>query len=568
MPGVMPGVMPGEVTPSLVVVDPNGRRARVPLATLPFRMGRAPDCQLVLRDSRVSRNHAQIVRADGRYVLEDLGSLHGVWVNGERIAKTLALEGSARIEFGVPDGYEIHFMPSGEDLLRIVAGPSGTPAGPNGGANLEKLRAVLEVARSLQSSFSVNDVLNTVLDAALAVTGAERGFLLLLNIGGELAVRCARSKGGGDLPADDFRIPRRLIQHALESRRDLFSMSFDPAALGAHGPGNTIGDLELRSVVCLPLVHVKLGNAAATQALSVARANAGVLYMDSRAGSVDLAGGNRELLQTLAIDASTVLENARLIEEERARQRIEEELDMARRMQQSLLPRKLPAEGWFAVSGSSEPSHQVGGDYFDAAALGPETWSVVVADVSGKGVSSALLASFLQGAFLSAAGPADISEVLARINAFLCDRAEHGKYATIFYSALDASGRLTYANAGHCPPLLLRAGGAIERLESTSMPVGLMEATKFGLAHRDLESGDRIVLYTDGITDATNEAGEFFGRAGLLKAIRGVPGADFSTLHRAIQKAVNEFTAGAEQSDDMTLVVMEYRGVGLNDYDV
>ncbi len=554
-----PDAVPGPGAASLVVVDPNGRRARVPLTPLPFRMGRAPDSQLVLRDSRVSRNHAQIVRADGHYVLEDLGSLHGVWVNGERIARTLTLEGSARIEFGVPDGYEIHFMPSGEDLLRLVAGPPGSQPG-HGGANLEKLRAVLEVARSLQSSFSVDDVLNTVLDAALAVTGAERGFLLLLDTGGELNVRRARSKAGGDLPPDDLRIPRRLIQHALESRKDLFSMSFDPSALEAHGPGNTIGDLELRSVVCLPLVHVKLGNSGATQALSVARASAGVLYMDSRAGSMDLAGGNQELLQTLAIDASTVLENARLIEEERARERIEEELGVARRIQQSLLPRSLPTDGWCVISGSSEPSHQVGGDYFDAVAVGPETWSMVVADVSGKGVSSALLASFLQGAFLSASGTADISEVLARINRFLSERADNGKYATIFYSRLDISGRLTYANAGHCAPLLVRARGSIERLEATSMPVGLVATTKFGIAHRDLEPGDRIVLYTDGVTDAANEAGEFFGRAGLLKAIRDADGADCVTMHRAIQRAVMEFTAGAEQSDDMTLLVVQYQG--------
>ena len=528
-------------------------------------MGRAPDSQLVLRDSRVSRNHARIVRKDGHYLLEDLDSLHGVWVNGERIEKTRALGSPARIEFGVPDGYEILFTPSEKEMLRLAANPlavSAEHASDGSGANLEKLRAVLEVARSLQSSFSVDDVLNTVLDAALAVTSAERGFLLLIEKDGELKVRRARSKAGGDLPADDLRIPRRLIQHALESRNDLFSMSFDPAAFDARAPGNTIGDLELRSVVCLPLVHVKPGNMEATQLLSRARANAGVLYMDSRAGLVDLAGGNRELLQTLAIDASAVLENARQIEEERARQRMEEELDVARRIQQSLLPRKLPEEGWFLVSGSSEASHQVGGDYFDVVAIGPETWSMVVADVSGKGVSSALLASFLQGAFLSASGSIDISEVLARINSFLSERAEYGKYATIFYSTLHVDGSLTYANAGHCAPLLVRANGAIEKLEATSMPVGLAPAGPFELARRNLLAGDRIVLYTDGVTDAACESGAFFGRKGLLKAVREAADADYKTLHRAIQKAVVGFTAGAEQSDDQTLVVVEYRGPG------
>jgi serine phosphatase RsbU (regulator of sigma subunit) len=401
-------------------------------------------------------------------------------------------------------------------------------------------------------------VLNTVVDAALAVTGAERGFLLLFNDAHELQVRSARAGKGGDLATDELRVPRRLIQQALESRKDLFSMSFDPGALDERSPGNTIADLELRSVVCVPLVHVNLSGAA-TQILSTARANAGVLYMDSRMIAVDLAGGNRELLQTLAIEASTVLENARLIEEERSKQRIEEELDVARRIQQSLTPRGLPTEGWFVVCGSSESSHQVGGDYYDVVAIGPGTWSMVVADVSGKGVSSALLASFLQGVFLSASCATDIPEVLARINTFLNDRAEHGKYATMFYSKLDSNGHLSYVNAGHCAPLLMRQAGMIEKLEAACLPVGLMAGASFVLEHRDLVPGDRIVLYTDGLTEAQNNEGEFFGRKRLRQVVERARSAACAELHAAIQKAVADFTDGAEQMDDLTLLVAEYR---------
>ena len=547
---------------ALVVVDPNGRRVRMPLFPFPFRMGRAPDNNLILRDSRVSRNHAQIARSDSNYILEDLGSRHGVWVNGERVENSRRLEASDRIEFGVPDGYQIHFTRTGDEIRKLMARPvaSDTGRSTGGSTNLEKLRAVLEVARSLQSSFSTDDVLNTVLDAALSVTGAERGFLLLFDEENELQLRSARSAGGRDLPADELRVPRRLIRQALESRRDLFSMSFDPSAADGQSPGNTITDLELRSVVCVPLVRVNLSGAGATQMLSASTANAGVLYMDSKVTAVDLAGGNRELLQTLAIEASTVLENARLIEEQRAKQRIEEELDVARRIQHSLMPRHLPQEGWFVVCGSSESSHQVGGDYYDVVAIGPETWSLVVADVSGKGVSSALLASFLQGAFLSASSTTDIPEVLSRINTFLSDRSEHGKYATMFYSKLDSAGRLTYANAGHCPSLLVRMTGEIEKLEATSMPVGLMPGAAFELDHRNLEPGDRIVLYTDGVTEAQNDAGDFFGRKRLREAVQKAGNVNCADLHAAIQKAILDFTAGAEQADDLTLVVVEYRG--------
>jgi phosphoserine phosphatase RsbU/P len=549
---------PTEASAALVVVDPNGRRHRAALASFPFRIGRAADNHLVLRDSRVSRNHAQILFDGCQFVIEDLGSLHGVWVNGDRVDGRRPLDGSESIEFGVPDGYRLHFTRSRDELQKLLARPLPSDTSRSGGANLEKLRAVLEVARSLQSSFSVDDVLNTLVDAALAVTGAERGFLLLFDGAHELKTRSARSHGGRDLPASDLRIPCRLIQQALEERRDLFYMSFDPAALEC-APGNTISVLELRSVACIPLVRINLRRAD-TQPLPESAANLGVLYMDSRGGSVDLAGGNRELLQTLAIEASTVLENARLLEEERVRQRIEEELDLARRIQQSLLPASLPDAGWFRVCGSSEASHQVGGDYFDVAQKSAGCWSLVVADVAGKGVSSALMASFLQGAFLSASGSEPIPELMARINAFLFERSEYGKYATMFYATLDRSGALTYANAAQCTPYLLRKDGEIEAFESTCRPLGLLPEGDFPSEQQQLQAGDRLIVYSDGVTEARNDAGEFFGRKRLRQLVQSVAGESCAAMLANIRDAIAEFTAGAEAEDDITIVVVEYQG--------
>jgi sigma-B regulation protein RsbU (phosphoserine phosphatase) len=564
---------------SLVVIDPNGRRTRIPLFPFPFRIGRGPDNHLVLRDSRVSRNHAQIAHTDGKCVLEDLGSRHGVWVNGGRVNGSVALRGADRVEFGVPDGYQVHYTRPGDEMQKLLSrplppesAPVSTPSSASrpgatrtGTTNLEKLRAVLEVARSLQSSFSVDDVLNTVVDAATSVTGAERGFLLLFDDDHELQVRSGRARGGFDLPPGDLRVPRQLIQQALESRRDLFSMSFDPTALDERSPGNTIADLELRSVCCVPLVRVNLSGDSNTQMITAARSNAGVLYMDSRFTAVDLAGGNRELLQTLAIEASTVLENARLLEEERAKQRIEEELGVARRIQQSLLPQVLPETGWFRVCGSSQATHQVGGDYFDVVSVSKEIWSVVVADVSGKGVSSALLASFLQGAFLGAATGGTIPAVLSRINDFMSERAEHGKYATLFFATIHLDGRVSYANCGHCSPMVVRGPasgtpGEIESLVATSMPVGLIPGAPFCEEHCTLHPGDRIVLYSDGVTEAQNLKAEFFGTDLLRSAITSGVAQDCKGMHDVIRQALKEFTGGAEQSDDITLVVLEYAG--------
>ena len=150
----------------------------------------------------------------------------------------------------------------------------------------------------------------------------------------------ARTRQGATLPASDLRVPRRVIKRALEQRRDLLSMNFDPQGTGEFRPERSVADLELRSVISVPLVRISKVRGDATNVLSTAEETAGVLYMDSRLATADLAGGNRELLQTLAIEASTILENARLLEEERTKQKIEEELEVARTIQQGLLPRQ------------------------------------------------------------------------------------------------------------------------------------------------------------------------------------------------------------------------------------
>ena len=544
---------------SLIVVDPNGHRMRVEIQPIPFKIGRQADSHLILRDSRASRNHAQLVLVNGEYAVEDLGSRHGVYVNGERVERQ-RLHNSDRIEFGVTDSYQLVFALDGAELKRLMEQVPGGQVAPAGvGANLAKLRAVLEVARTLQSSFSTDDVLNSVVDAALTVTGAERGFLLLRD-GEGLAMKVARDKHGKRLAETDLRVPRRIIHRALQLRRELLSMNFDPQATGEVNPEHSVAALDLRSVVCVPLVRIKTGAGQDTSILSSQNDTVGVLYMDSRNLAADLSGGNRELLQTLAIEASTVLENARLLEEEREKQKIDEELSVARAIQQSLLPRHLPVEGWFRACGSSIASHEVGGDYFDVNGVSESCWATVVADVSGKGVSSALLASLLQGAFLTAT---DSSELMVKrvkgLNRFLHERTEGGKYATIFYSLLDRDGRLRYINAGQCAPIIVSTDGRYEYLDATAMPVGILEEAEFTVEERRLGPGDRVVMYTDGVTEAQNLRGEFFGRKQLRELVAAHAADSCAVLHDSILRAVKAFTDTAMQADDITLAVVEYR---------
>src|ERR1035441_7968615 len=375
--------------------------------------------------------------------------------------------------------------------------------------------------------------------------------------------RVARNRRGQNLKETDLRVPRDVIRRALEHRRELLSMNFEPLGAEDTRPENSIADLELRSVICVPLVRIRAGQGDATSVIVTGNETVGVLYMDSRLMVADLAGGNRELLQTLAIEASTVLENARLLQEEQAKHQMEDELRLARTIQQSLLPGKLPGEGWLRASGSSLASHEVGGDYYDVMRVSAHCWSAVVADVSGKGVASALLASLLQGALITVTEhPEAMGHRMERLNRFLLDRTGGEKYATVFYCLLHEDGRMYYVNAAHCPPMVVRANGERLELEASGMPVGLLETAEFAVVEQRLAPGDKIVIYSDGVTEAQNLEKGFFGKRRLLEVVEAHAGHSCGAIHDAIQEAVAAFTEGAAQSDDITLVVLEFRGTG------
>src|ERR1700736_1917257 len=233
---------------SLIVVDPSGHRSTVTIQAHPFRIGRQAGNQVVMRDNRASRVHLEMVVEQGEYWIEDLKSRHGTFVNGAKIQRH-KLKEEDRIDFG-PDSYQLIFVAPGDGVTRLL---SHFAANEKGAGKLGKLKAVMEVARALQTSLSSQDVLSAVVDAALAVTGAERGFLLLRTEDG-LETKVARDNAGGQLTEGDLQVPRRLIHKALHQRRELLSMNFDQAEAGGVKPEHSAADLDLRSVVCVPLV--------------------------------------------------------------------------------------------------------------------------------------------------------------------------------------------------------------------------------------------------------------------------------------------------------------------------
>ncbi|MBM3737948.1 MAG: FHA domain-containing protein [Acidobacteria bacterium] len=512
----------------LSVFDPGGQGSRVAIKASPFLIGRQTGNHLVLRDNRVSRVHARILNEGGAFFLEDAQSRNGTFLNGRQITQPTVLAEGDSIEFGVEEGYRLVFEPREDTagVARLAEHLHGT--------SMSKLRALTEVARAVHGALSMEEVLEAVVEAALSVTGCSRGFLFLAR-GAELDLRVSRNGSVDALSGNDHAV----IQRALNNPREAMQAA-------SHG-------------IAVPLVKVRPASSQETMYAPLS-APVGVLYLDSDDDAVSTAAGGHEILQTLALEAASVIENARLIEQERVKLRQDEELRIARDIQRTLLPAACPQSGWFRAAASSSPSLQVGGDYYDVLQRGPDLWVFVMADVSGKGVSSALMAALLQGALIAAPGdPEGISQLLARINAYIYERAEGAKYATLFYGAMHRSGSLYWCSAGHGQASLVLPDGRVKALMPPALPVGMLDVGEFGVTGENLVSGAKVVVYSDGISDAENPRGEAFGMARVNACLRAGAGESCGELHARLDREVRVFADGVPHRDDMTILIGEYR---------
>jgi sigma-B regulation protein RsbU (phosphoserine phosphatase) len=221
----------------------------------------------------------------------------------------------------------------------------------------------------------------------------------------------------------------------------------------------------------------------------------------------------------------------------------------------------LPHEGWFVARGKSESCFEVGGDYYDVIQIAPDRWGAVLADVSGKGVSAALLTSLLQGAFFSIYGSAsDLSAGVARLNRYILDRSRNARFATVFWCVVEQDGRTSWINAGHCPAIVVRASGPVETLDPTTLPLGVMPDADLTARETHLRPGDRVVIYSDGVSEAMNTQNELFGEERILEVIHRNGAGGVETLFQSLHAAVVDFVGGAAQKDDMTLLVVGYQG--------
>lgn len=550
---------------SLEVIAPDSSREFVTVAESPFNMGRGSDGDNLLQfsDGRISRKCAAIVKNGSGYRLEDRGNRYGLYVNGSRVQQK-ALHDGDLITFGVDGSYQVIFhsiapaaSSPGGDVARLLTriGSLSEITGTGSQAGLNKLNLLLEATSLLHSQLPLESVLGTMLDHAISVTHADRGVLIEPEADGALRVHLARGNKGETLPPESLNPSQTAIHQAIDRGTTVITEDLNLAGLDLKAAESIVVQ-GLRAVVAIPLYTTSRATSDTGAPLERGQL-LGVIYLDSRRIAA-FSALDRQILDALGVQAASILDNARLVQRERERQRLEQELSIARSIQQALLPQGLSDFPHFAVSGVQYPCHEVGGDYFDVVPVSEDRTAILIADVSGKGLGAALLTTMLQGALSGLAMGADPMKVFNHVNRFLCRHAEVGRYATMFIGLLGHDGTLEYIKAGHPSPLLLRKGNVSELYTEGSFPVGLIPEAEYKSAQLQLEPEDTLVLFSDGVTEAEDPDHQLFEVDGLVQAVTGQDGVPVEALQQSVLRAVRQFTRGAQQSDDLTLLVVRY----------
>ena len=558
----MPDTVPNLAETVLEVVSPDGARRYVRVTQMPFLIGRGAETgnHLQLADRRISRNCAAIVTEASKFYIEDRGQRRGLFVNGEKVESRELQDGDS-ITFGLDDSYEIIYRSaanaSTDSLPHLLTRIEHITSSEPGSGGLRKLNLLLEATTLLHSQLPLDTVLGHMLDHAVSVTDADRGLLLEADDKGALKVRLARRSGGMRLPPESLSPSQTAIQLALRRQSAVITEDLAQADMDLQAAQSIVAQ-RLRAVVVIPLYAMSRANTDQSM-INIKRGDfLGVLYLDSRRPAA-FSKLDRQILDALAADAASILDNARLVERERERQRLEQEIGIARDIQQALLPKNFRDYPHLSVSGINFPCLAVGGDYFDVFPLGDSRTAFLLADVSGKGLGAALCTNLLQGALSGMTLGTDPARVFNHVNRFLCDHSEIGRYATMFFGILDDQGHLEYINAGHPSPFLIRRGVAEDVFTEGSYPVGLVPEAEYTVVCLQLEPGDTLVLFSDGVTEAMDPAEQLFGVPRLREVLTGHMQTPLDELQRIVLESVENFSRGASQADDLTLLLVRYR---------
>jgi len=542
--------------PSLHWLSGIGEEQVYPLTAPETIIGRKGDTDIVLNNPNISRHHAKVILSSEGVTLIDLESTHGTFVNGSKIERQLLNDGD-RIELG-KDRVPLTFF-TGDGTLRPTSRFETTEVFeksladlgrllPSDLSDLEKISCVLDIQYQWEQTYTPDAAFVHLLQAALKISGAERGYILVRR-GEEFVYAAGQDGRGRALSEAEFQVSRHVVSEVSTSGNPVFMVE---GIQGKFAEQESIVAMNLRAIACLPLKG---------QSQEGVPQILGIVYLDSRKTMHSLSGLDQRILSKLAIEAGTVLERIEMIKGIEQRRKLEAELALAEETQRSLLPQVLPNIEGFRIRAFSKPTRYVGGDFYDFVVSEDSRFTGVLADVSGKGVAASLLSSMTLGCVeMQLRAGSALPAALARVNKFLCERSIASKFVTMFTFTLDANGEGIMVNAGHNPGYLYRAAtGEIEELHSNNMIVGILSFATYESAPLKLKKGDSLVIYSDGLTEAENPNGEMLGESLVKEIICVNASAGAQVLEEKLLEAIQSFTKGHAQSDDITLMIVEKR---------
>lgn len=546
---------------------------RLPLTGDRLILGRHPECDIVLDQGAVSRQHAQISQINGQYFIEDLHSRNGTLVNGQPVQTAQILQDGDEVricdmllEFdseqpgsragsGVARDYTETgpFLMDDSDKtgrstvmskLDIRASADGVRLAVNPEV---KLRALIEITRNLSQATALDEILPKVLDSLFHIfLQADRGFVVLCTPEGRLIPKAFKQRRGEE--DENARISRTIVNEAIKTRQAI--LSADAATDERFDMSQSIADFRIRSLMCAPLV------AGEGEPL-------GVIQIDTLDQKGRFTAEDLEVLAGVAAQAAIAIENAQLHDRQLKQQAVQRDLELAHKVQRGLLPTAPPDVPGYLFFDYYEAANQVGGDFYDYIMLRDGRIGIVLADVSGKGVSAALVMAKLSAEvrYCLASEPTAAAAV-DRINENFCRSGWEDRFVTFVLALLTPSeNRLTIVNAGHMPPFLRRQTGGVVTVapDIAGLPLGVTDAIHYESEEFELAPGEVIALFTDGISEALNPANELYTLDRLSKQMAGNGQATdaeaLKTLGNAILTDVRTHAAGRAQSDDMCLVV-------------
>jgi serine phosphatase RsbU (regulator of sigma subunit) len=532
----------------------DGSKHRFPLDKERVTIGRSRESDILLPDQWLSRHHAEIRRERDGFYLLDMGSKNGTLLNGEKVEQQRRLRQGDVITIGEhvltfsAEEDDDDFEPEGTQVfpVKVLSDVTTKPViDPTELARQNRLfRLLSRAAKELLVHRALSDLFEQILDLLFEAVPAERGAILLLEGSPpQPVVKASRSRKGQPLTRVSRSISRRVLQDKVSL---LLPNILEDAAFRSQ---DSILSTGIRSALCAPLWY--------TSAAVGEDAVIGLVYLDSVMHSQPFTEEDLGILTALSNVAAAKIENARLLEESLEKRRLEQEMRMAAEIQNQLLPRAAPDVPGYGLVGSNRPSRTVGGDYYDFL-VDQGQLLLCLGDVSGKGTGAALIMTVLRAAVRGHWTEPIVCEAIRRINRTVCQNVPDNRYVTFFMARLDPpSGKLTYVNAGHNPPLLVRGRGSLDTLEAGGTVLGMFDSIPYEEGTVELGPGDTLLVFSDGVTETFNTAGEEFGEKRLVEIASRGRGLDAPTLQSEILRELDRFAAGAKAADDRTLIVLK-----------